>query len=251
MNIFDLTNMTAIVTGSARGLGRALAEGLHEAGAEVVLIDILASGADTARELEAAGGAPVHFVQADLMDRSTLETKFEEAVAKLGGKVDILVNNAGMNLSNPILEYTQEQWDKMFEINLNVPFRLSQLAAKNMVERGFGKIINISSITSYFNSSGGVAYAATKSALRSLTASMTVALAEQGICVNAIAPGWFETDLTSHIPASGKSYLQSRICAGRWGNMDDLKGAVIFLASHASDYVNGVTLPVDGGYVVK
>lgn len=252
-NVFDLTGKRAIVTGGARGLSRGMAEGLHEYGASVCIIDVMELGAETAKEI-GSEGAPAYFVQADLTDREALRRAFEEACGLLGG-VDILVNGAGINRKVPAEDFPEEAWDLVMGINLNAGFFLSQLAGRKMLEQGYGKIINVASMLSHFGGNSVPAYAASKGAIAQLTKALCNEWASRGINVNAIAPGFMATTMNVHITeAEDRAYYESiraRIPAGRWGTPEDVKYLAVFLASHASDYINGAVITCDGGYLVK
>ncbi len=253
-NCFDLTGMRAIVTGAAGGLSLGMAEGLHEFGAELVIIDVKDEGAQTACRLGETG-APVHFVKADLSSRADLEAAFEKAMAFLDGRVDILVNGAGIQRKIKTEDFPLEQWDLVLNINLNAVFILSQLAGRKMLEQGYGKIINIASMLSFFGGDSVPAYAATKGAVAQLTKAMCNEWASRGINVNAVAPGFMDTELNRHINMQNNPErhmkIAERIPAGRWGTPEDMKYLAVFLASHASDYINGAVIPCDGGYLVK
>lgn len=252
MNIFDITGKKAIVTGGSVGLGHGMVEGLHEAGAEVVIIDIMDEAATVAKELS-KNGAKVHSVKANLADRQSLNSGFNEAIDLLGGRLDILVNNAGIVKRHQAEEFPIEDWDLVIEIDVNAVFQFCQLAGKIMLEQGKGKIINMASMLSY---SGGIlvaAYAASKGAVAQLTKALGNEWSSKGINVNAIAPGYMDTRLNAAIKSDPNRSEQifTRIPAGRWGLPSDLKGPVIFLASDASDYLSGAIIPVDGGYLAR
>ena len=253
-NSFDLTGMRAIVTGAAGGLSLGMAEGLHEFGAELVIIDVKDEGAQTASRL-GENSAPVHFVKADLSSRADLEAAFEKAMAFLEGRVDILVNGAGIQRKSKTDDFPLEQWDLVLSINLNAVFILSQLAGRKMLKQGYGKIINIASMLSFFGGDSVPAYAATKGAVAQLTKAMCNEWASRGINVNAVAPGFMDTELNRHINMQNNPErhmkIAERIPAGRWGTPEDMKYLAVFLASHASDYINGAVIPCDGGYLVK
>jgi len=248
---FRLENKRAIVTGAGRGIGQSLAVGLAEAGADVALVSL--HGPDeTARRIGALGRKAVT-IQADLTIRAQRETVIERAVAGLGG-VDILVNNAGMIRRAPILEFSGEDWDAVVELNQSAVFFLSQEAARLMVAQGTGgKIINIASLLSL---QGGIrvpSYTAAKSAVAGLTRIFANELAVHDIQVNAVAPGYIETDNTLPLRKDEQrsAEILGRIPAGRWGRPEDLQGAVVYLASGASRYVTGSILVVDGGWMAR
>ncbi len=247
---FKLDGKIAIVTGSARGLGRAMALALAEAGADVVLVDIL-DMAETHQEIEKLGRR-CRAVIADLSKKESVAAIIE--AAKGMGGIDILVNNAGIIRRAPLLEFSEKDWDDVMNINLRTLFFLSQAAARVMVEqdRG-GRIINTASMLSF---QGGIlvpSYTASKSAVMGLTRLLANELAPYKINVNAIAPGYMATDNTAPLradPVRSRAILD-RIPAGRWGEPEDLKGIVVFLASEASAYMTGYTVAVDGGWLAR
>lgn len=246
MNPFDLTGKKALVTGGARGLGRGMAQGLRDAGATVAILSRSERVEETAREEGFIA------VRADLADRQQLECGFAQAVRDLGG-LDILVNSHGVTHREDAASFPVEWWDRVLEVNLTSVFRLCQLAAAVMLPQGRGKIINIASMLTF---SGGLqtpAYAASKGGVGQLTKALANEWAGRGVNVNAIAPGYMVTDLTRALaedPERSRQILE-RLPAGRWGAPDDLKGAVVFLASSASDYVHGAVIPVDGGWLAR
>lgn len=250
MRLFDLTGKVAVVTGASRGLGRGMALGLAEAGANLVLVS-RSSSAETASLVRQQGVRCIS-IEADLELRDAIPGIIEETLDDFG-QLDILVNNAGTIRRAPVLEYSEEDWDAVIQVNQTAPFLLAQAAGRVMKEQGGGKIINIASVLSY---QGGILvapYTASKSALMGLTRLMANELAPLGINVNAIAPGYMATDNTQALQddeARNKAILE-RIPAGRWGTPDDLKGAVVFLASTASNYMHGFTMAVDGGWLAR
>lgn len=250
---FRLDGKKAIVTGGGSGLCRGIAEGLHEAGAEVVLVGSSSKALMAAREMGKTG-TPVYGVQADLSDKKELERGYYEALECLGGRLDILVNGAGVQFRCDAVDFPQEQWERVLRVNLDAVFNMSQLAGRTMIEQHYGKIINIASMTSFFGSTRICAYSASKGAVAQLTKALSNEWAGKGICVNAIAPGYMKTALTEEIKSGNpKQYEEicSRIPMGRWGSADDLKGISVFLAGDASAYISGAVIPVDGGYLGK
>jgi len=249
-NLFDLTGKKAIVTGASRGLGRGMATALAEAGAEVAILDISDEAANTAAELT-AGGLKVHAIKGNLMDRADLERSFKAAVETLGGKLDILVNNAGMHDRRAVLDLPVESWDKVIELNITAVYQLCRLAGEIMVKQGSGKIISMASMLSFLGGFNASAYAVSKAGIAQLTKSLSNEWAGYGIQANAIAPGYMATEMNTDLLNDEVRLPQvnARIPAGRWGTPADLGGACVFLASAASDYVSGVILPVDGGYL--
>ncbi|MGA2409467.1 MAG: glucose 1-dehydrogenase [Candidatus Binataceae bacterium] len=250
-NIFSLDGRVAIVTGGNGGIGRGIAIGLASAGAAVA---ILARNPDKTRtiidELRATG-ARAYAIALDVTDRAALKPAFDEAERELG-PVDILVNNAGIALPGGALKVSPESWDRVIETNLNACFLLAQIAARAMAPRKLGKIINIASEYSRFGNGIAPSYAASKGALIQLTKSMAIELAPYNIQVNAIVPGWIESDMTA--PIKSRPFydeILKRTPAGRFGTPDECAGAAIFLAAGASDFVTGATLFVDGGYAIR
>ncbi|WP_312641071.1 SDR family oxidoreductase [Hydrogenoanaerobacterium sp.] len=250
MNPFDLTGKKAIVTGAASGLSHGIAEGLMEAGAEVVIIDISANTEAAAIEF-CSRGFKAHGVRANLGDRTELVRAFNEALKKLGGKIDILVPAAGIQRRNKSEEFTLEDWDAVLNINLSAVFLLCQLAGREMLKQKSGKIINIASMLSFFGGYTVPAYAASKGGVSQLTKALSNEWAREGINVNAIAPGYMATSMNTKIleDEARNAEITNRIPARRWGTPEDLKGVTVFLASHASDYLSGAVIPVDGGYL--
>jgi 2-deoxy-D-gluconate 3-dehydrogenase len=249
---FKLGGKVAIVTGAARGIGQGYALALAEAGADVALVDVIPMD-ETAAKIAALGRKTVS-ITADLSKGAEAAPGIiAEVVRQLGG-VDILVNNAGIIRREPFTEHSAKNWNDVISINLSTPFFLSQAVAKQMIAQGRGgKIINIASMLSF---QGGIlvpGYAASKGGIKSLTMLMANELAPHRICTNAIAPGYIATENTRPIrenPARNQAILD-RIPAGRWGTPDDLMTTVVFLASPASDYINGHTLAVDGGWLAR
>lgn len=247
--LFNLEGRVAIVTGANRGLGQAYAKALAEAGADILGVSTSGEGAETAALVQAAGRRYGH-VPADLSTIAPVQGIVDRALADYG-RLDILVNNAGIILRNEALDFSEEEWDRVMDTNLKSLFFLSQAAARVMAKQGSGKIINIASMLSF---QGGIrvpSYTASKSGVRGLTMALANEWAKHGIQVNAVAPGYIATDNTAALRADQKrsAEILGRIPAGRWGDPADVAGAVVFLASSASDYVNGTTLAVDGGWL--
>ncbi|MEW2146153.1 2-dehydro-3-deoxy-D-gluconate 5-dehydrogenase KduD [Micromonospora vinacea] len=248
--LFDLSGRTAVVTGARRGIGLAMAEALALAGADVVGVSaqLEAEGSEVERRVRATGRR-FTALRADLGDRAAVHRLARDITAL--GPVDILVNNGGTIARTPAAEHPDEMWDHVIEVNLSSQFILSREIGRTMVERGRGKIIFTASLLSF---QGGITvpgYAASKSGVAGLTKALANEWAAHGVNVNAIAPGYIATDNTQALrddPDRNQAIL-GRIPAGRWGRADDLGGATVFLASTASDYVNGIVLPVDGGWL--
>ena len=247
-SLFSLEGKTAIVTGASRGLGRAAAEALAAAGSNVVLV-----GRDEAALREATGliGPEKSYAAVgDVKDSEKMLEIISSATARFG-KIDILINNAGIIRRSPAIDYSAHDWYEVIDTNLNAVFSWSQAVGKLMVEQGSGKIVNIASLLSFQGGLNVAAYAAAKGGVAQLTKALSNEWAKYGVNVNAIAPGYFETNATAALRADTrrKEQILSRIPAGRWGEPSDLAGAIIFLSSPASDYVNGHVLAVDGGWL--
>ena len=252
IQLFDLAGRVAVVTGGNGGIGRGIALGLAGAGASVAVLGRNEKkNQQVLSELKAIG-VPCTAVKIDVTDRAGLEPALRGLESKLGG-IDILVNNAGnVSLSGGVLNETAEDWDNVIETQLNAVFLLSKLAAKSMMSRKSGKIINIGSMYSFFGSGLIPSYSAVKGAIVQLTKSMAIELAPHNIQVNAIAPGWIETDMTAPVKSMKlNAEILSRTPAGRWGQPEEVAGTAVFLASPASDFVTGTTIPVDGGYAIR
>ena len=244
--LFDLTGRKAIVTGAAQGLAYSMAEGLMESGAEVAVIDISDRTVEVAREF-CGRGFRCHGIQADLSRIDELEGVFSRAVDALGG-LDIIVNGAGVQRRYRSEEFPTAEWDFVINVNLNSVWKLCQLAGRHFLENDGGKIINIASMLSFLGGYTVAAYAASKGGVAQLTKALSNEWAGKNININALAPGYMATALNTAImndPVRSKEILD-RIPARRWGQPEDMKGAVIFLASGASDYLNGAIIPVDG-----
>lgn len=248
---FKLDGKTAIVTGASRGLGQAIAVGLAEAGADLALVH-RSDASETRQRIEALGRRCVT-IRADLSDKDSVPTIIDATIGELGG-IDVLVNNAGIIRRAPVTELSEEDWDDVMNVNIRTPFFLSQAVAKVMIEQGRGgKIVNIASMLSF---QGGIlvsSYTASKSALVGLTRLLANELAPHGINVNAIAPGYMATDNTRPLreDATRNKAILERIPVGRWGAPEDLQGAAVFLASAASQYMQGFTIAVDGGWLAR
>lgn len=252
LDLFKLNGKVALVTGAGRGLGQAMAIALAEAGADVAGLDVLTLD-ETAARVQALGRRflplNANLLEAHADDMTNL---IQQVVAGLGS-VDILINNAGIIRRAPVLEFSEKDWDDVMQINLKAVFLLSQAAGRVMVKQGKGKIINIASMLSF---QGGIrvpSYTASKSGVAGITRLMANELAARGLNVNAIAPGYMATDNTAPLRADAErsSSILDRIPAGRWGEPADLMGTVVFLASVASDYLNGAIVPVDGGWLTR
>ena len=250
--LFDLTGRVAVVTGGNGGIGRAIALGLAEAGAAVALFGRnQEKNRRVLSELEAIG-VPSVAMRVDVTDRAGLEPALNTVESELGA-IDILVNNAGnVSLSGGVLQEKPEDWDHVIETQLSAVFLLSKLAARSMLRHKSGKIINVGSMYSFFGSGLIPSYSAAKGAVVQLTKSMAIELAPHNIQVNAIAPGWVETDMTAPVRTMPlNDEILARTPAGRWGQPEELAGTAVYLASRASDFVTGATIRVDGGYSIR
>lgn len=247
---FRLTGNVALATGASRGLGRGMALALAEAGADVVLIARTLSALEETAAMIRQAGSNALVLQADLSKVGETEKLIQETI-KTFGRIDILLNAAGTQVRKPIFDMTEENYDDLMSVNLKSLYFLSQAAAKEMVKQRRGKIINIASLASFIGLSNISIYGTTKGGVASLTRQFAVELAKDNIQVNAIAPGYFMTDLTADLfrDAERAKWVLGKIPQGRTGNPDDLAGAVVFLASGASDYITGHILTVDGGWL--
>ncbi len=247
MTSFDLSGRVAVVTGGNGGIGLGMAQGLAGAGAEVV---VAARNAEKAESALATLGGKGHFIAFDAADEGSCRAMIEKAIGSRG-RLDILVNNAGASIRKPPQDFTAAEWRAVLATNLDSALFCAQAAYPAMRQVGGGKIINIGSMFSIFGTSYGAAYAASKGALVQLTKSLAVAWAKDNIQVNAVLPGWIDTELTQgarrHVAELHQRVLE-RTPAGRWGMPEDLAGVAVFLASAASDFITGAAIPVDGGY---
>ncbi|NYI07360.1 SDR family oxidoreductase [Allostreptomyces psammosilenae] len=247
--LFDVTGRTALVTGSSRGIGLALARGLVQAGCAVML-----NGRDPERlaaaagELAEAGPGPVHTVPFDVTDAGSVTAGVARA-EELAGPIDILVNNAGAQLRAPLQDFSDGDWHRLLDTNLTSAFLVGREVARRMLPRGHGKIVNVCSLQSEVVRPGIAPYAATKGALKMLTKGMCADWGPHGIQVNGLGPGYIATELTAPLRADERfdAWVRGRTPAGRWGRTEDLVGALLFLVSPASDFVGGQVLYVDGG----
>lgn len=248
---FDLTGKTALVTGCNKGIGKGMALGLAEAGADIIGVSasLELSGSEVEKEV-AASGRKFKAYQADLSDRKKVYAFIEKLLAE-NNLPDILINNAGTIKRAPAAEHPDEYWDFVMNVNLDSQFILAREIGKHMLQRGSGKIIFTCSLLTFQGGINVISYAASKGALGSVVKGLANEWAGKGINVNGIAPGYIATDNTKALQedAERNKAILGRIPAGRWGNPDDFKGAVVYLASDASAYVNGTILTVDGGWM--
>lgn len=252
MNLFSLKNKVALVTGASRGLGQAIAIGLAQAGATVICSSSRKGGTSkTLKAIKKIGGKGIG-IAADLSQRESVEKLYRKAIKKTK-KIDILVNNGGTIARFPAVAFPADEWDRVIEVNLSAAFKLSQLVGKEMIARKEGKIINIASMLSY---SGGItvpAYTASKHGIAGITKALANEWAAHNIQINAIAPGYMRTDNTQALqdnPVRNEAII-NRIPSARWGEPSDIVGTVIYLASTASNYVNGSIINVDGGWMAR
>ena len=246
--LFDLTGKRALITGSSQGIGYALALGLAEHGASVVINGRNATKASEAAETIRAKGHHALSAAFDVTDAKAALSGIAYIEAEIG-PIDILINNAGMQFRTPLEDFPVEKWDELFKTNVSSIFYVSQPVAKAMIGRGRGKIINIASVQAELARPSIAPYTATKGAVKNLTRGMATDWAKHGLQVNAIAPGYFKTPLNQALvdDPTFSAWLEGRTPAGRWGNVEELVGAAVFLASEASSFVNGHMLMVDGG----
>jgi 2-deoxy-D-gluconate 3-dehydrogenase len=247
--MFDLTGKTAVVTGVKRGIGLAIAEALATAGADIIGVSatLEATGSQAHKLVEAVGRSFTGY-QVDFADRAAVTELATELAA---ANADILVNNAGTIERAPAAEHSLDMWDRVLAVNLDSQFVLSQAVGRSMIERGYGKVIFTASLLSFQGGINVPGYTASKSAIAGLTKALANEWMPKGVNVNAIAPGYIATDNTQALQddAQRSRAILERVPAGRWGAASDLGGAAVFLASSASDYVSGITLPVDGGWL--
>jgi 2-deoxy-D-gluconate 3-dehydrogenase len=249
INKFSLDGKTALITGANKGIGKAIAVALAEAGADIISVSFSNTSAETEKNICELGRKFKGYA-CDFSNHSSLY-EFINKVKKENDRIDILINNAGTIMRNPIVEHSDEYWDKVIDVNLTAPFILSREFGKEMVQRGSGKIVFIASLLSF---QGGITvpgYAASKGGIKQLTQAFSNEWASKGVNVNAIAPGYIATDNTAALRAdkSRNKAILERIPQGRWGTPEDLAGAAVFLSSTAADYMNGSVITVDGGWM--
>jgi gluconate 5-dehydrogenase len=248
-SLFDLSGKNALITGGTHGLGMAIATGLAEAGATIIINDVFPDKLEVARKEYAAKGITIHAFHLDVTDEEAVGATVPVIEEKVG-PIDILVNNAGIIKRIPILEMKASEFRQVLDVDLTGPFIMSKEVARGMVRRGYGKIINMCSMMSELGRDTVSAYAAAKGGLKMLTRNMATEWAKYNIQANGIGPGYFATTQTAPIRVDGhpfNDFIIQRTPAGRWGNPEDLAGAAVFLASKASDFVNGQIIYVDGG----
>lgn len=247
MRLFDLSGKVAVITGATRGLGQGMAVGLAEAGADVALVQRSEANTETKQIIEKLGRR-CEIILCDLADSRQVKNVIPQVMERFG-RIDILVNNGGIQRRSPAVEFSEEDWDAVLNVNLKTVWLLCQQAGQRMVAQGSGKIVNIASLLSF---QGGItvpAYAAAKGGVAQLTKALANEWAAQGVNVNAIAPGYMDTDMNIGLNETRRRQILERIPSNRWGTPEDMKGAVIYLSSSASDYINGHLLAVDGGWL--
>jgi gluconate 5-dehydrogenase len=244
---FDLTGRVALITGSSKGIGYSLAQGLAEAGARIVLNARDEAALNAAAETLRASGAVVDVLPFDVTDAKAVKSAVDGYEATRA--IDILINNAGMQHRGPLEDFDTDAFDRLMRTNVNSAFYVGQAVARHMITRGKGKIINIASVQTLLARPGIAPYTASKGAIANLTKGMATDWARRGLNCNAIAPGYFDTPLNAALVADAdfSAWLEKRTPQGRWGEIDELQGAVVFLASDAASFVNGHVLYVDGG----
>ncbi|MDK1492046.1 SDR family oxidoreductase [Sinorhizobium sp. 7-81] len=250
--LFDLSGSRALVTGSSQGIGYALARGLAEHGAALILNGRGRDKLENAAQSLRGAGHEVSVSDFDVTDHAAVG-RGVDAIEKDIGPIDILINNAGMQFRTPLEDFPADRWEQLLKTNISSVFYVGQAVARHMIGRGRGKIINIASVQSELARPGIAPYTATKGAVKNLTRGMCTDWARYGLQINAIAPGYFKTPLNQALVDSTEfsSWLENRTPAGRWGNVDELVGAAVFLAAEASSFVNGHTLYVDGGITIS
>jgi len=249
LNAFRLDGKVAAITGPTRGIGQAMALALAEAGAEIALLQRIPEQDHVKKEIEDLGGKCL-IIPCDMGDIEQVKGAIPAVISQFG-KIDILVNNAGIQRRSPAVDFSEQDWDDVMQVNLKATWLLCQEAGRFMLGQRAGKIINIASLLSFQGGLNVPAYAAAKGALAQLTKALANEWAKLGVNVNAIAPGYIETDMNTGIIENEVRYRQisERIPAERWGSPDDFKGSVVFLASEASNYIHGHVLTVDGGWM--
>lgn len=249
-NLFDLTGRTALVTGSTRGLGRAMAEGLGQAGAALVINGRDPAATETAAQEMRDTGLDVRAMAFDVADEQSVQTAFRDLDAA-GIEIDILVNNAGIQHRQPMVELALADWQRVIDTNLTSAFLIGREAARRMIPRGRGKIVNIGSLTSELARATVIPYTVAKGGVRLLTKGMAAEWSPHGIQANAIGPGYMLTEMNAALTSNPEfdAWVKGRTPAGRWGRPEELVGTVVYLASAASDYVSGQMIFVDGGMI--
>jgi len=251
LELFDLSGKTAMVTGATRGLGEVCAHALAKAGADIAVCGRSAEDMERVSADIRGLGRKAHGFYLDVTSQQRVSEAVEKIKAELG-RIDILVNNAGVNFRVPVLEYPEEEWDRVLNTNLKGYFLVAKAVVPGMLENGYGKVINMSSIFGTVGMMNQLAYAASKGGVDQMTKVMALEWAKEGVRVNAIAPTYFETDLVTQIRNDPErfNFINERTPMGRWGYLPELEGTVIFMASPASDFIIGQTIYVDGGWTI-
>ncbi|MCF8027027.1 MAG: glucose 1-dehydrogenase [Desulfobacteraceae bacterium] len=249
MEIFSLANKVSMVTGSSKGLGRSAALALAKAGSDVAVCGRNQADVDkVVEEIRELGSNAAGFLF-DVTQKQSVEQGVEQIVSHFG-RIDILLNNAGTNHRVPVLEYPEEQWDKILQTNLKAYYLVAQQVVPQMIQRNYGKVINMSSILGHVGLPNQLAYASSKGGVEQMTKVMALEWAKQGVRVNAIAPTYFETEMVSQIRQDAErfNFINERTPMGRWGQIEEIEGVVIFLAGAGSDFITGQSLVIDGGW---
>jgi len=249
MEIFSLANKVSMVTGSSKGLGRSAALALAKAGSDVAVCGRNQADVDrVVEEIRELGSKAAGFLF-DVTQKQSVQQGVEQIVSHFG-RIDILLNNAGTNHRVPVLEYPEEQWDKILQTNLKAYYLVAQQVVPQMIQRNYGKVINMSSILGHVGLPNQLAYASSKGGVEQMTKVMALEWAKQGVRVNAIAPTYFETEMVSQIRQDAErfNFINERTPMGRWGQIEEIEGVVIFLASAGSDFITGQSLVIDGGW---
>ena len=246
--MIDLTGKVAVVTGSSRGIGQAIAARFCESGAHVAVIDIDEAGAKGTAEQLAGAGNKIG-IGADVSDADQISKAITEAEEQLG-PIDILVNNAGLTRDGLLIRMTEDDWDLVLDVNLKGSFLATKVAGQKMMKRRSGRIINVASVVGIIGNAGQANYASSKAGLIGLTKAVAKELASRNVLVNAVAPGFIDTEMTRQLPETAKTALMDNIPLKRLGDVDDVAGAVLFLASDFASYITGQVLVVDGGMVM-
>jgi len=251
MDLFDLTGRVAMVTGATRGLGETAAKALAKAGADIAVCGRNPDGLKQVPEEIRAMGRNSEGFELDVLSKDKIKKGVEQILTRFG-RIDILVNNAGTNYRVPVLQYPEEMWDLIINTNLKGYYLVAQAVVPRMIEQGYGKVINMSSILGKVGLPNQLAYASSKGGVDQMTKVMALEWAKQGVRVNAIGPTYFETDMVKQIRNDPErfNFINERTPMGRWGYLPELEGIVIFLASRASDFITGQTIYIDGGWTI-
>ena len=249
-NYFDVAGKYAVVTGASSGLGRQFALCLAEQGCNVAIAARRVERLEEVKKEVEAYGVKCLVLPCDVTDTEQIRNSVDKVVKEFG-RIDILINNAAASFATPVVETTDDQWYNVMKTNVDGVFFFAREVGKVMIAQNYGKIINIASMNAFFGGTTVPAYTAAKGAVAMLTKSLASDCADHNICCNAIAPGYMDTEMCANMTQERKDECTKRIPAARWGLPDDLKGPVLFLASDASDYLNGAVIPVDGGFLVK